>query len=191
MAIYTKTGDKGRTRINGGEWVEKDDPRIEANGTLDELNSLLGVVRTFLTQEEEWNEWILQIQRELMSIMSHVATPSTRREKNPNLLDATLVSTLESRIDLLAQELGAEKRYFVLPSGGGGAAYLQLARAVTRRAERRLWTLHKLDPLPEGILIVMNRLSDFLFTMARVASVREGRKEEKWKHFQYKQKRNQ
>ena len=83
--IYTRTGDKGMTGIHGGERVFKDDIRIEANGCIDELNAVIGIVRSFLPQEHEWQSLLFSIQKNMMAVMSHVATPSTIREGNPNL----------------------------------------------------------------------------------------------------------
>lgn len=84
--IYTRTGDNGTTGIFGGERVEKDDIRIEANGTIDELNTVIGIVRSLLPEQDEWHEWLYEIQMELMSCMSHVATPSVKRGENPEYL---------------------------------------------------------------------------------------------------------
>ena len=92
MRIYTRGGDKGRTGIHGGERVDKDDIRIEANGTLDEVNAQIGIVRALLPSEHEWQDVLGKIQRELMVVMSHVATPSAIRDKNPNSLSEDLVS---------------------------------------------------------------------------------------------------
>ena len=89
MRIYTKGGDKGQTGIHGGQRVDKDDIRIEANGCIDELNSMIGVVRSFLPPEHEWQNLLFKIQTEIMVIMSHVATPSAIRDKNPNDLTLT------------------------------------------------------------------------------------------------------
>ena len=88
--IYTRTGDNGTTGIFGGERVEKDDIRIEANGTIDELNTVIGIVRSLLPEQDEWHEWLYEIQMELMSCMSHVATPSVKRGENPNTLRTDL-----------------------------------------------------------------------------------------------------
>ena len=84
--IYTRTGDRGTTGIHGGERVEKDDIRIEANGTIDELNAVIGIIRSLLPQEHDWQKLLHHLQRELMVVMSHVATPSVKRGENPNTL---------------------------------------------------------------------------------------------------------
>jgi len=188
MRIYTRGGDKGRTGIHGGERVDKDDIRIEANGTLDELNSLIGVVRSFLPEDHEFQSILFRIQREMMGVMSHVATPSAIRDKNPNILPEDLVAFCERQIDSLTDRMD-ENSYFILPGGTQVSSHLQLARAVARRAERRLWTLNKQDLLPVSILQFINRLSDLLFIMARFEMFSQGSEEERWHAFLYK-KRN-
>ncbi|RHR40292.1 cob(I)yrinic acid a,c-diamide adenosyltransferase [Parabacteroides sp. AF18-52] len=188
MRIYTKGGDKGRTGIHGGERVEKDDIRIEANGTLDEVNAQIGIVRALLPSEHEWQDVLGKIQRELMVVMSHVATPSAIRDKNPNSLSDDLVSFCEQQIDVLTGQM-QDNGFFILPGGTLISAHLQLARTVARRAERRLWTLYRKDPLPEEIMQFVNRLSDLLFTMARYEMFRQDHAEERWNSFLYKRKR--
>lgn len=185
--IYTRTGDKGMTGIHGGERVPKDDIRIEANGTLDELNAVLGIVRTLLPAEDSLQEDLHGIQRDLMTVMSLVATPSAKRDSNPNSLPQDLVSGCEAMIDRLTEQAGTSEA-FLLPGGTPAAAHLQLARTVCRRAERHLWTLHRQDPLPEDILQYVNRLSDLFFTMARLDLQRQGWPEERWQAFAYKRK---
>lgn len=185
--IYTRTGDKGMTGIHGGERVAKDDIRIEANGTLDELNATLGIVRTLLPADDPLQEILHGIQRDMMSVMSLVATPSAKRETNPNSLPQDLVSGCEELIDRFT-ELSGTSEAFLLPGGTPAAAHLQLARTVCRRAERHLWTLHRQDQLPQEILQYINRLSDLLFTLARYDLQRQGWPEERWQSFAYKRK---
>jgi ATP:cob(I)alamin adenosyltransferase len=182
MKIYTKGGDKGRTGIRGGRRVEKDDIRIEANGTLDELNAQMGVVRAWLPADHEWQEVLRALQREMMAVMSHVATPSDLREKNPNVLSDSMTAFCEQQIDALTARMG-DNSHFILPSGTPVSAHLHLARTVARRAERRLCTLHHADPLPPSILPFINRLSDLFFVMARYDTFRHGEGEEQWKPF--------
>jgi len=188
MKIYTKGGDKGKTGIRGGQRVDKDDIRIEANGTLDELNSSIGVVRSFLQQEHDWQQLLFRIQSELMVIMSQVATPSDIRPENPNKIDENIVEYIEGEIDNLTNEMG-ESKYFVLPGGTLLSAHLHMARSIARRSERRLWSLHKTDELPEIILKFINRLSDLFFTMAGYDMFQSGNEEEKWKSFLYKKQK--
>lgn len=188
MRIYTRGGDKGRTGIHGGQRVEKDCIRIEANGTLDEVNAEIGVVRSLLPSGHEWQELLGKIQREMMGVMSHVATPSALREKNPNPLPSDMTAFCEAHIDALSDQM-EDNGYFILPGGTPVAARLQLLRTVVRRAERRLWTLHREDPVPECILQFVNRLSDLCFVMARYELFREGNPEERWRSFLYKRRK--
>ena len=170
--IYTKTGDKGMTGIHGGERVPKDDIRIEANGCLDELNAV---------------QLLHAIQRELMVVMSHVATPSDK--VNPNELHAAeLTLRCEQEMDRLTEQL-ADHGYFLLPGGTPVSAQLHFARTVARRAERRLWTLNRQSPLDEAILCFINRLSDLFFVMARMEMQRQKWSEENWQEFAYKRKK--
>lgn len=185
--IYTRTGDKGMTGIHGGRRVAKDDIRIEANGTLDELNCQIGIVRS-MPGCPQWDEILHAIQANLMTVMSLVATPADERESNPNELPINLVADCEADIDSLTEQVGPGL-HFLLPGGTPVAAQLQMARAVCRRAERHLWTLHRQDPVPEEILKYINRLSDLFFVMARCELARQDWPEEHWKAFAYKNKR--
>lgn len=185
--IYTRTGDKGTTGIHGGERVPKDDIRIEANGCLDELNALIGVVRSLLEPEHEWNGLLYDIQRNLMVVMSLVATPSAIRHKNPNTLDENIVTDIEHKLDEFSSEV-EELGFFILPGGTVVSAQLQFARTVARRAERRLWTLNRKDAVPEDILKYVNRLSDLFFVMAKLEMQKQNWQEERWNLFEYKRK---
>lgn len=186
--IYTRTGDEGMTGIHGGERVPKDDIRIEANGCLDELNTLLGIIRSILPETDEWQEKLYFIQHSMMIVMSHVATPSAIRDSNPNELPQGLDKFCEDWMDVMMSQL-EDNGYFILPGGTPLAAQLQNARAVARRAERRLWTLNRTDEVPGEILRFINRLSDLLFVMARFEMQRQQWPEEKWMKFSYKRKK--
>lgn len=186
--IYTRTGDEGMTGIHGGERVPKDDIRIEANGCLDELNTLFGIIRSMLSETDEWQEKLYFIQRNMMVVMSHVATPSAIRERNPNELPQDLDKFCEDWMDEMMPQI-EDNGYFILPGGTPLAAQLQYARAVARRAERRLWTLDRTDAVPREILRFINRLSDLLFVMARFEMQRQQWQEEKWLKFSYKRKK--
>lgn len=186
--IYTRTGDEGMTGIHGGERVPKDDIRIEANGCLDELNTLLGIIRSMLPETDEWQEKLYFIQYSMMIVMSHVATPSAIRDRNPNELPQDLDKFCEDWMDVMMSQL-EDNGYFILPGGTLLAAQLQNARAVARRAERRLWTLNRTDEVPGEILRFINRLSDLLFVMARFEMQRQQWPEEKWMKFSYKRKK--
>jgi len=183
------------TGIHGGKRVPKDDIRIEANGDLDELNCQIGIVRSMMRLSSEqdptyqkWDGILRDIQENMMNVMSLVATPSEERDLNPNGLPADLVESCEATIDTLTEESGPGL-YFLLPGGSPLAARLQMARAICRRAERHLWTLHRSDALPEEILQYINRLSDLFFVMARCDLARQEWPEERWKAFAYKNKR--
>lgn len=127
MKIYTRGGDKGRTGIHGGERVDKDDIRIEANGTLDEVNAEIGIIRALLPAEHEWQSLLGKIQMEMMAVMSHVADSSAIRDKNPNKISGDLVLVCEEQIDALSAKM-EDNGYFILPGGSLVSAHLQLAR---------------------------------------------------------------
>jgi len=177
--IFTKTGDEGMTSIRGGVRLPKDDIRIEANGTIDEFNALLGVVRTLLQpNQKDWQELLHSLQRELMVVMSHVATPEGKT--NPRELHVVeWTQRMEQLISQMHDEMELQK-HFILPGGTPLSAHLQWARTVCRRAERRLWTLHRESHLNADILIFMNRFSDLLFMMARYQMNRDNCIEEEW-----------
>lgn len=161
--IYTKTGDEGMTSLRDGVRVPKDDPRIETNGQIDQLNAHLGVVRSMLdeTQDVASLQLIHAVQRELMVVMSHIATPEG--SVNPRELHAhEIAAQLEQAIDNADYQGG-----FVVPGGGSQlAAFIHLARTQARTVERRLWSLNREHPVDNGILVMMNRLSDYLFVLA-------------------------
>lgn len=152
------------TRIRGGVLVPKDDIRIETNGTLDEVNAILGIVRSFLPEAHPWQALLESIQQELLVIMSHIATPEGR--SNPKPLHASeLTLRFEEEMDRMLAASGAPAG-FIIPNGTQVVAQLHFARTVVRRAERRLWTLHRQQPVAKDILCFVNRLSDLLFMMA-------------------------
>ena len=132
-----------------------------------------------------FDEVLHEVQKNLMIVMSLVATPSETRSKNPNSLPDNLVAHCEDLMDSLTEAVGPS-HFFLLPGGTPLASQLQMARAICRRAERRLWTLHRQDPLPEEILKYINRLSDLLFVMARCELERQQWPEEHWQAFAYK-----
>ena len=159
--IYTKTGDEGMTSLRDGVRVPKDDPRIEANGQIDQLNAHLGVVRSMLSDDTANSELIHAVQRELMSVMSHIATPEG--SVNPRELHTKeITAQLEQAIDSADYQGG-----FVVPGGGSNlSAFIHLARTQARLVERRLWSLHWGHPVNNDVLVMMNRLSDYLFVLA-------------------------
>ena len=175
MKIYTRTGDQGNTGLFGGGRVPKNHPRVAAYGEVDELNSLLGVVRA--TPPVEWFEPLLEsIQRDLFSIGGQLATPDPSAVAKA-LAKAKLSGERISEFERLIDEADAELpplRAFILPAGTPKAATLHLARTVCRRAERSVVALAQDSPVPEVFVAYLNRLSDLLFTLARLANHRDG-----------------
>lgn len=174
------------TGIHGGARVPKDDIRIEANGCLDELNAIIGIIRSMLPADDEWQNLLHTVQRELMIVMSHVATPPGVVNPNP-VSAAELVLLCEKEMDNMTGQL-QENGYFLLPGGTPVSAQLHFARTVARRAERRLWALNRREPVNGDILCLVNRLSDLFFVMARMEMQRQNWPEEKWQEFAYKRK---
>jgi cob(I)alamin adenosyltransferase len=169
MKIYTGFGDKGRTRLFGGDIVDKDHLRIQVYGTLDEFNSVLGVALTF-GPDEPLDKQLIEIQNDIFRISAILAAPDEKnRRKLGNSVDQNDVKKLEHWIDTLDEQL-IPLQNFVLPGGSKFAAYLHLARTTCRRAERHLVTLSKSETVNEHIEIYLNRLSDLLFVMARFAN---------------------
>ena len=181
MKIYTKTGDTGETGLFGGGRVPKDHPRVAAYGDVDELNSVLGVVRA--TEPTTLFDPLLEsIQRDLFSIGGHLATPDpdrVRKALEKAALSSHRVSEFEQAMDEAEGELSPLKA-FVLPAGTPKASALHLARTVCRRAERSVVHLAQSNEVPDLFLIYLNRLSDLLFTLARLANHRAGVKDVTW-----------
>ncbi len=178
--VYTRRGDDGTTGIRGGLRVPKDDPRIEANGSLDELNCKLGEARSMLDAQDPIKQMLGTMQRDLMAVMRTVAAPSDMREGVGPLPESASNKWCEEHVDMMLYVCGPMKG-FILPGGTPAAAAIHTARAIARRAERRLWTLHRSDPLPEEVLHYVNRLSDLLFVTARYCNFKAGQQEETWK----------
>lgn len=188
MAIITKTGDRGTTAIFGAERVPKDDIRIEANGSMDELNAHLGLIRSMINRDDQRHSFIGNLQVQMMQMMSLIATRSKRRGENPNSFSADWVLALEAETKRMMDET-RDNGYFILPGGTPLSAQMQLARTVCRRAERRLCTLDREDPLPDGLLPWVNRLSDYLFVLAKWEMQQQGWAEDVWQAFSYKRKK--
>jgi cob(I)alamin adenosyltransferase len=181
MKIYTKTGDQGDTGLFGGGRVPKDDPRVVAYGDVDELNAVLGMARSIETMPRI-DEVLVPIQRDLFAIGALLATPD--RDKMAQHLekariDDARIAELEHAIDDGEAEL-EPLRAFILPGGTPKAAALHVARTVCRRAERHVVRLQREVELPPLAIIYLNRLSDLLFTLARVANRRAGAGEVTW-----------
>ncbi len=181
VKIYTKTGDAGDTGLFGGGRVQKDDPRVEAYGDVDELNAVLGLARA-IEPMPRVDEILIPMQRDLFSIGALLATPD--REKMERHLakaniDERRISDLERAIDDCEKELEPLKA-FIIPGGSRKGAVLHVARTVCRRAERRVVALQREVEIPPLVVIYLNRLSDLLFTLARVANIRAGAGEVTW-----------
>ncbi len=181
MKIYTKTGDAGQTGLFGGGRVSKDDPRVEAYGDVDELNAFLGAARAVEVMPRI-DEVLVPIQRDLFSIGALLATPDLEKMHDhlakAQIDDGRIVS-LEKEIDACDREL-EPLRAFIVPGGTPKAASLHIARTVCRRAERRVIHLQKEVEIPQIVVVYLNRLSDLLFTLARVANTRGGAGEVTW-----------
>jgi len=167
MKIYTRTGDHGQTSLFGGARVAKNDARIEAYGTVDELSSHIGVVRTTPVPSDV-DAILHQVQLDLFEVGAHLASPGTSRFPG---VDAARVEELERAIDAMEREL-APLTTFILPGGSSSAAHLHVARTVCRRAERLVVALQDDSPATVSTVRYLNRLSDYLFVAARFANRR-------------------
>ncbi len=181
MRIYTRTGDEGQTGLFGGGRVAKDDPRVEAYGDVDELNAALGLARA-IEPDPRIDEILVAVQRDLFAIGALLATPDPARMREhltKARIDEGRITQLELDIDHGEAEL-TPLRAFILPGGTPKAATLHVARTVCRRAERRVVHLAQTVDLPPLAAIYLNRLSDLLFVLARVATRRAGTGEVTW-----------
>ena len=181
VKIYTRTGDAGETGLYGGSRVPKDDLRIEATGDLDEANAGLGLARA-ARLEADLDELAAEAQAALFDLGAEIATPAKANKKaqaKVPRVGAAEIEAMERAIDRLVDSMPPQT-HFLLPGGSPGAAALHLARAVLRRAERRIVTLHRKEKLRPELLQYVNRVSDLLFVMARAASHRAGVPETKW-----------
>ena len=181
MKIYPRTGDQGTTGLFGGGRVSKAHPRVAAYGDVDELNSVIGQARA--TEPVSFHDDLFdRIQRDLFSIGGQLATPDpakVRAALEKAILDPDRIGQFERRMDEADGELPPLKA-FVLPGGTPKAAALHVARTVCRRAERSVVLLAAESPVPEEFLVYLNRLSDLLFTLARLANHRDGRGDLTW-----------
>jgi cob(I)alamin adenosyltransferase len=180
MKIYTKTGDKGETSLFGGKRVPKDDLRIETCGTVDELNSVIGITRSMKVSKAV--DTVLQrVQNDLFILGADLATPisSSRRSARVPRIDGRHIAATEAIIDQIQPRLPPLKR-FILPGGSQVSSYLHSARAVCRRAERRAVTLGRAQTINPSIVPYLNRLSDLLFVLARSANQKARVKEVVW-----------
>ena len=180
--VYTRTGDRGTTRLVGGAEVDKDSPRVEAYGTVDELNSVLGLARVFngetiahgeaavatgaAAAARELDDVLKRLQNELFDLGSELATPPGAAYAGMFVVGDAQVSALEKLIDRCQEDLEPLKS-FILPGGGAVGAFLHQARTVCRRAERDVLRLSRVEEVGPPIIKYLNRLSDLLFVLAR------------------------
>ena len=179
MKIYTKTGDKGNTSLIGGKRVPKYHNRIEAYGTIDELNSYMGLIRD-LVEEKETKLLISEIQSKLMHASSVLATETEENQKKYAKIIEEDINTLEKEIDRMNEELPPLTK-FILPGGHQTVSHCHIARTICRRAERSMVQVADNDYVDELVIKYVNRLSDYLFTLARYMSNKLGADEVEWK----------
>ena len=180
--IYTKSGDKGETSLGDGVRVPKTDPRVEAYGTVDELNSVMGLLVAYLPADcDEHRQLLGRIQNDLFDVGADLCVPQKPDEEAQSVLrvQSSQVEHLEKSIDRLNADL-TPLNSFVLPGGQTAAAWCHLARTVCRRAEREVAALLQISPLNQQVMIYLNRLSDLLFVLARVMND-NGRNDVLWK----------
>jgi cob(I)alamin adenosyltransferase len=173
--IYTRTGDDGTTGLGDGTRVPKDGARVEAYGSVDELNSTLGVLLAVPGLPEAITACLTEVQHELFDLGGELCIPGHRA------IAAVHVERLEKALDSFNDALPPLKE-FILPGGGPGAAACHVSRAVARRAERRVWTLAHSEQVAPEVTQYLNRLSDLLFVLARVIARHERGSEVLWRH---------
>lgn len=190
MKIYTKKGDNGTTGLFGGKRVDKDDVRVDCYGTLDEVNSTIGLLRVKLGNDHEWQPKLHKIQKDMMDMMSHLARPSDTKKINTNPMPVDGAQFCEEWIDQLEEGMKTASDYFLLPGGNEISALCHVVRTQMRRGERKLVTLMRIDEVHEAIPAYINRLSDLFFSLARAEMDKAGVAEEKWQLFLYKRFKN-
>jgi cob(I)alamin adenosyltransferase len=178
MKIYTRTGDDGTTGLFSGARVEKTSSRIEAHGSIDELNSALGIARAALPHPDV-DVLLVTVQRQLFAAGADLATPLEAKAAIPRIAP-TDTAWLETEIDKMTAAL-PPLREFILPGGTPAATHIHLSRAICRRAERDVLRLSAGEAINGELPVYVNRLSDFLFTLARFENHLAGRAEEPWK----------
>ena len=182
--IYTKTGDKGETSLYGGTRVSKAAARVESYGTLDELNAFIGLAKAEISDEKVLNQ-LQKIQFDLFTVGSEAATPTDKLilANGKNRLDLMISEKEISELELWMDDLDAELeplQFFILPSGGKAAASIHVCRTVCRRAERAMVHLNETEEVRPELIKYLNRLSDYLFILARYISKISGEKEDYW-----------
>ncbi|MCH8146919.1 MAG: cob(I)yrinic acid a,c-diamide adenosyltransferase [Planctomycetes bacterium] len=176
MKLYTKQGDDGTTGLSGGVRVTKNDVRVCAYGDIDETNAAIGVAIA-ICEDHEVNHWLVRIQSDLFSIGAELAAP--KASSRPDDIDDSSVAQMETWIDTADVEVSPLKS-FILPGGAAPAASLHAARTVCRRAERAIVDLSQQQAVRREVIQYVNRLSDFLFAVARLVNHRLGIHEQTW-----------
>ena len=184
MKIYTKTGDKGTTALYGGNRVSKASARVESYGNIDELNSFIGLAKSEITDEKVLNQ-LKKIQFDLFTLGSESATPTDKltlsngKSRLTLMISETEIEELENWMDEYETQL-QPLQYFILPGGGKSATALHVCRTVCRRAERSLVFLNETEEVRPELIKYLNRLSDYLFMLARYMSKINNESEEYW-----------
>lgn len=182
--IYTKTGDKGETALYGGTRVSKASARVEAYGTIDELNAFIGVAKSHI-DDKDCVEQLAKIQYDLFTLGSEAATPLDKiylangKSRLPVTIKEEDISGLEVWMDKMDESL-EPLQFFILPGGGKAATFLHVARTICRRAERGMVFLNETEEIRPELIKYLNRLSDYLFIMARYVSMLDNEREEYW-----------
>lgn len=191
MKIYTRKGDTGKTGVFGGKRTYKNSARIECIGTLDEVNSTIGLLRAKLGETHKWQTNLHRIQKDMMDMMSHLARPSDSKKENTNPKPIDGAEFCEKWLDELEDNISSPSDYFILPGGNEISALCHVCRTQIRRGERTLVTLWQEDPdsVEDYVMAYINRLSDLFFTMSRAEMDKKGVAEEKWQLFLYKRKK--
>ncbi len=184
MKVYTKTGDKGTTSLFGGTKVAKDHIRIDAYGTVDELNSAIGLIRSSKI-DLKYDTQLISTQKNLFHIGAELATPADKlilangKNRLPHMIQSSEIEQLEIWIDEMEEELPA-LTHFILPGGSMTSSHAHLCRCICRRAERIAVSLKEIEEIREEVLTYLNRLSDYLFVLARKIAHDSGHEEIKW-----------
>ncbi|AQX08188.1 cob(I)yrinic acid a,c-diamide adenosyltransferase [Elizabethkingia occulta] len=182
--IYTKTGDKGETALYGGTRVSKASARVDAYGTIDELNAFIGIAKSHI-DDSDCLKQLAEIQYDLFTLGSEAATPIDKvylangKSRLPVTIKEEDISKLEVWMDKMDESL-EPLQFFILPGGGKAATFLHAARTICRRAERGMVFLNETEEVRPELIKYLNRLSDYLFVMARYASMLDNEQEEYW-----------
>jgi len=180
MKLYTKTGDKGQTGLIGGTRVSKSDIRLDAYGSVDELNAFIGLLAT-QDLKSEHVEFLQKIQNLLFNIGSNLATDISKTELNQvSVMKEEYITAIEQEIDRIDSQL-TPLNHFILPGGSSKSALCHVCRTVARRAERRIIEMNDMYNVDNNIIVFVNRLSDYFFALSRLMLIEEQKQEIFWK----------